>query len=209
MYEDKILDDVSKKIGIPKNKLKIVPRGRFGVLEPDLEVTVTETITVDGETYNAGERVAIVEVKYLSDPKNVEYFERRISGAREQLTDKYFKSKEWTAPYGMICIIAWPAQEVINDIPHPPKVEGRTIGKSYNNTCIETIENTEYLTHVLSLKFLNKLKSYLDERLKEEVIVCRFEPFEVYVPGLATETNGRCERRVSLESWTLSRIKTR
>ncbi|MBO3755253.1 MAG: hypothetical protein FGF53_10340, partial [Candidatus Brockarchaeota archaeon] len=125
-------------------KLKIVPRGRFGVLEPDLEVTVTETITVDGETYNAGDRVAIVEVKYLSDPKNVEYFERRISEAREQLTDKYFKSKEWTAPYGMIFIIAWPAEEVINDIPHPPKVEDLTIGKSYNNPYIETIENTEY-----------------------------------------------------------------
>ncbi|MBO3842264.1 MAG: hypothetical protein FGF48_07605 [Candidatus Brockarchaeota archaeon] len=55
--------------------------------------------TIKGETFNAGDRITVGEVKYVGDPGNVKEFETQIDDARKQI-DGRFNDPKWTAPYG-------------------------------------------------------------------------------------------------------------
>ena len=53
------------------------------------------------------ERIAIVEVKYVGDPENIEVFGKQLNEARIQIRNR-FNDPDWTASYGVVVIIAWP-----------------------------------------------------------------------------------------------------
>lgn len=120
-FMDWILTWISSKTGIPKDKLVVIPRGGDG--EPDFEVKVSDT----------GKRVAVIEAKYVWDPENVEEFKDQLNDAIRQINNR-FSDPDWTAPHGVIVVIAWPPQDILDDIQYPPKVG------DYNNPYIGYFE---------------------------------------------------------------------
>ncbi|MEM4168704.1 MAG: hypothetical protein QXY99_01305 [Thermoproteota archaeon] len=67
---DEILTEIAERSGISKGKLIVIPTGDSGT--PDFKIEVSGT----------GERIAVIEVKYVWDPENIEEFERQLNGAR-------------------------------------------------------------------------------------------------------------------------------
>ncbi|MBO3754915.1 MAG: hypothetical protein FGF53_08605, partial [Candidatus Brockarchaeota archaeon] len=101
-FIDGILAEIAKRSGIPKDELVAKPLGRRG--EPDFEIKVSGT----------DERIAVIEVKYIGDPENVKEFGDQLNGARMQIEDR-FRDPKWTAPHGVIVVIAWSPEKIIED----------------------------------------------------------------------------------------------
>lgn len=51
----------------------------------------------------------------------------------EKQVSKYLNSAEWAADYGVIVVISWPPEDVLDDIPYPAKVG------EFNNPYIEWV----------------------------------------------------------------------
>ncbi|MEM3956805.1 MAG: hypothetical protein QXO47_01160 [Thermoproteota archaeon] len=133
VYMDKVLSELSEKAGVPKDKMEAIYRGGKG--KPDFEIIITETATTaSGEIFSEGTRIAVVEVKFVGDPEDVEGFRDKIGEARKQIIDNRFKDPKWTVPYGVIFVISWPAEQIVKNVPHPPKVG------DFNNPYIEIKE---------------------------------------------------------------------
>jgi hypothetical protein len=117
-FMDGILSEISRRSGIPRDKLKVKQLGERG--EPDFEVNITGT----------KERITVIEVKYVSDVEDVKKFEGQLSKAREQVQERLTNPK-WTADYGVVVVIAWPPELILTDKPLPDKVG------EFNNPHIE------------------------------------------------------------------------
>jgi len=117
-FMDIILAEIAERSGISKDELVVNPLGGSG--RADFEIKVSGT----------SERIAVVEVKYVGDPENVEEFGKQLNEARIQIKDRFNDPKQ-TAPYGVVVVIAWSPEQIINDEPYPP-----TVG-SYKNPYIE------------------------------------------------------------------------
>ncbi|MBO3842562.1 MAG: hypothetical protein FGF48_09155 [Candidatus Brockarchaeota archaeon] len=117
-FTDDILTEISRRTGIPKDQLVVEHLGKRG--EPDFEVKVKGT----------GERVTVIEVKYVGNPENIKEFGDQLNAARIEIENR-FNNPEWTAPYGVVVVVAWPAKDIIEDEPYPPMVG------SYKNPYIE------------------------------------------------------------------------
>lgn len=77
-------------------------------------------------------KIVIVEAKYISNPEDVKNFRNQIEDAEKQVS-KYLNSEEWAADYGVIVVISWPPEDVLDDIPYPAKVG------EFNNPYIEWV----------------------------------------------------------------------
>ncbi|MCX8183064.1 MAG: hypothetical protein N3F08_01390 [Crenarchaeota archaeon] len=121
-FMDQILDEVSRKSGIPKEEMVIKHRGEKmkGEGGPDFVLKRKGT----------NEIVTVLEVKYVSDPKDIGDFEDRLNEAARQVKG-YLADPEWASPYGVTVVIAWPPEQILNDEPCPPIVG------IYKNPCIE------------------------------------------------------------------------
>jgi len=115
---DEILSEISRRSGVPKNKLRVMRLGGPG--RPDFEINNTETNIL----------IAVVEAKYVGDPENVGGFEDRLNEAIQQVKDRM---KNWRGgcDHGAIVIICWPPEDILGDILYPAKVG------EFNNPHIE------------------------------------------------------------------------
>lgn len=136
---DDVFNKFAEKFGLSeeelhqlKDKSKVIPRGDPG--EPDFERIAIDIITIKGKTFKAGDRIAVIEVKYVSSPENVEEFKCAIGDAKDEVNTR-FESSEWTAPYGIIFVVSWPPSQILGDEPMPSNVGG------YNNPYIDALEN--------------------------------------------------------------------
>ncbi|MCX8182815.1 MAG: hypothetical protein N3F08_00110 [Crenarchaeota archaeon] len=77
--------------------------------EPDFEIKITETVTVNGKMFNKDTYITVIEVKYVENPENIEGFERQIKDARTE--SNRFEDPKWAAPYGVILIITWSPEQ--------------------------------------------------------------------------------------------------
>jgi len=75
-------------------------------------------------------KAVIVEAKYISNQEDVKNFRNQIEDAEKQVS-KYLNSGEWAADYGVIVVISWPPEDVLDDVPYPAKVG------EFNNPHIE------------------------------------------------------------------------
>ncbi len=118
-----LLEEASKRSSIPKERIKVEWLGeRIKEEGPDF-------VMKDAET---NKKVVIVEAKYISNPEDVKNFRNQIEDAEKQVS-KYLNSAEWAADYGVIVVISWPPEDVLDDIPYPAKVG------EFNNPYIEWV----------------------------------------------------------------------
>ncbi|MGB9718440.1 MAG: hypothetical protein ACPL4E_08390 [Thermoproteota archaeon] len=119
-----LLEEASKRSGVPKEKIKIEWFGekRLGEEVPDLVMKNAE----------ADRRIVIVEVKYVSDPEDVEDFGKQLNEAKKDV-QRYLNDPEWKADHGVIAIVAWPPEWILSNMPYPTKVG------EFNNPYIEWI----------------------------------------------------------------------
>ncbi|MGQ9690803.1 MAG: hypothetical protein ACUVQY_05995 [Thermoproteota archaeon] len=121
-FINEILSEISGRSGVSKDGLKVEwlgetePRGKV----PDFVIRNAET----------NKRIAVVEVKYVSDPEDTETFRRQLNNAIKEIRGR-LADPEWAADYGVIVIIAWPPEWVLGEIPYPAKIG------EFNNPHIE------------------------------------------------------------------------
>ncbi|MBO3842259.1 MAG: hypothetical protein FGF48_07580 [Candidatus Brockarchaeota archaeon] len=108
-FMDIILAEIAERSGIPRDKLVVKYTGDGET--PDFKIEVIGT----------DERIAVIEVKYIGDPENVKEFGDQLNGARTQIK-KRFNDPDWAAPYGVIVVIAWPPEKIVEDEPYPEMV---------------------------------------------------------------------------------------
>ncbi|MEM3448873.1 MAG: hypothetical protein QXU11_06855 [Thermoproteota archaeon] len=123
-FMEYILDETSRRSGIPKEKLKVEWWGENvqGVEAPDFVIKDAET----------DKKITIVEAKYTSDPEDVKTFGDQIRGAKGDV-NKYLNTVEWAADYGIMVVICWPPGDVLSDVLYPAKIE------EFNNPYIEWV----------------------------------------------------------------------
>jgi len=117
-FMDEILSEISKRSGIPKNKLRAEQLGKSG--EPDFEIKNTETRKL----------IAVVEAKYVRDPENVGEFGKQLNKGIGQVKDRM---KNWRegCDYGAVVVVCWPPEDILDDAPYSDKVG------EFNNPYIE------------------------------------------------------------------------
>jgi len=129
-FKDGILNEISKRTEIPKNRLKMLPYGKTG--RPDFLVYEYD------ERDNPITRIAVVEAKYVGDV-NTDEFEKQKGRAVNQLKSRMV-DPQWTAPYGVVVVICWPAEWILNDVNYPGKVG------EFNNPYIQYFTREDLLS---------------------------------------------------------------
>jgi len=115
---DEILSEISRRSGVPKDKLRAKQLGGPG--RPDFEINSTET----------NKLIAVVEAKYVGDPEDVGEFGDQLNEAIQQVKDR-MESWRGGCDHGVVVVVCWPPEDILGDIPYPDKVG------EFNNPHIE------------------------------------------------------------------------
>jgi len=115
---DKILSEIARRSGVPKNKLRVGQLGGPG--RPDFEINNTET----------NKLIAVVEAKYVGNSENVWEFGDQLNEAIQQVRDR-MESWRGGCDHGVVVVICWPPEDILGDILYPAKVG------EFNNPNIE------------------------------------------------------------------------